>query len=459
MSLSVVILAAGKGTRMLSTLPKVLHKIADKPMLQHVIDTVKHLDADNIHVIYGHGGDKLKKTITEPGLNWIEQSEQLGTGHAMQVALPHFKSNEKILIVYADVPLLSTDTLQKLIEAQANNDIGLLTINLDDPLGYGRIVRIDGMVSEIVEQKDASEIQQKICEVNTGILVASVCDLHRWLPALSNENASQEFYLTDIIKMAHQEGAAIETVQPSNSSEVEGVNNRLQLARLERIYQLNQAEKLLLQGTMVRDPTRFDLRGEVACGQDVDIDINVIIKGKVTLGDNVVIGANCILIDCELADNVEIKANSIVEKSIIGEGSDVGPFARIRPNTVLNKNVHIGNFVEIKNSMLGNDSKCGHLTYLGDTIVGERVNIGAGVITCNYDGANKFQTVIGDDAFIGSDCQLIAPVTVESCATTGAGTTISQNVPQGNLSIARVRQRNIKNWKRPVKISKYTSNC
>jgi bifunctional UDP-N-acetylglucosamine pyrophosphorylase/glucosamine-1-phosphate N-acetyltransferase len=290
--------------------------------------------------------------------------------------------------------------------------------------------------------------------VNTGILVANASDLQRWLPALSNENAAGEFYLTDIIKMAHQEGGAIKTVQPTNACEVEGVNNRLQLAKLERIYQLNQAEKLLLQGTQLRDPSRFDLRGEITCGMDVEIDINVIIKGKVTLGDNVVIGANCVLIDCKLADNVQLKANSIVEKSIIGEGSHLGPFARIRPDTVLKKNVHIGNFVEIKKSTLGNESKCGHLTYLGDTSVGERVNIGAGVITCNYDGQNKFQTVIEDDAFIGSDCQLIAPVTVERGATTGAGTTISQNVPQGNLSISRVKQRNIKNWKRPVKISK-----
>jgi len=454
MSLSVVILAGGKGTRMLSCLPKVLHQIADKPMLQHVIDAVKPLGADNIHLIYGHGGDTLKKVITEPTLNWIEQSQQLGTGHAMQIALPYFKSDEKILMVYADVPLIQADTLQKLIEVQPNNGIGLLTINLDDPMGYGRIERINKKVSGIIEQKDATQAQQKICEVNTGILVANAYDLQRWLPALSNENAAGEFYLTDIIKMAHQDGGVIETVQPTNAYEVEGVNNRLQLARLERIYQLNQAEKLLLQGTLLRDPSRFDLRGELTCGMDVDIDANVIIKGKVMLGNNVVIGANCILIDCKLADNVELKANSIVEKSIIGEGSILGPFARIRPDTVIKKNVHIGNFVEIKKSTLGNESKCGHLTYLGDTTVGERVNIGAGVITCNYDGQNKFQTVIEDDAFIGSDCQLIAPVTVECGATTAAGTTISQNVPQGNLSIARVKQRNIKNWKRPVKISK-----
>jgi bifunctional UDP-N-acetylglucosamine pyrophosphorylase/glucosamine-1-phosphate N-acetyltransferase len=318
-------------------------------------------------------------------------------------------------------------------------------------MGYGRIERVDGKITAIVEQKDASESQRAIKEVNTGILVASAADLNRWLPALSNDNAAGEFYLTDIIGMAHQEGRLIEAVNPSSSVEVEGVNNRLQLATLERAYQLQVAEKLLLSGVMLRDPARFDLRGELSCGLDVDIDVNVIIKGKVTLGDGVVIGANCILIDCDIADDVVIQANSIIESSHIGARSTIGPFARIRPNTVLKEEVHVGNFVEIKKSTLGNGSKCGHLTYLGDTTIGERVNVGAGVITCNYDGANKFQTIIGDDVFVGSDCQLIAPVTIGNGATTGAGTTVAMNVPENALAISRTKQRHLNDWKRPVK--------
>ncbi|MEI6896536.1 MAG: bifunctional UDP-N-acetylglucosamine diphosphorylase/glucosamine-1-phosphate N-acetyltransferase GlmU [Psychromonas sp.] len=451
MALSVVILAAGKGTRMCSRLPKVLHKIADKPMLQHVIDTVKGVGSTNIHLIYGHGGAQIQAAINEPQLNWIEQTEQLGTGHAMQIALPHFRENEKILMVYGDVPLLSTQTLQKLIDIQPVGGIGLLTVHLDDPSGYGRIERTDNEVSAIVEQKDATPEQREIKEVNTGILVADAMDLRNWLPALSNNNAAGEYYITDIIKMAHQQGGGICAVHPSSSVEVEGVNNRLQLANLERAYQRQQAEKLLLSGVMLRDPTRFDLRGELTCGMDVDIDINVIIKGNVSLGNGVVVGANCILIDCDIADDVVIQANSIIESSVIGARSSIGPFARIRPQTVLKENVHIGNFVEVKKSTLGKGTKCGHLTYLGDSIIGERVNVGAGVITCNYDGANKFQTIIGDDVFLGSDCQLIAPVTIGNGATTAAGTTVVNDVPEKALGLARVKQRNISNWPRPIK--------
>jgi bifunctional UDP-N-acetylglucosamine pyrophosphorylase/glucosamine-1-phosphate N-acetyltransferase len=451
MSLSVVILAAGKGTRMRSALPKVLHKIADKPMVQHVIDTVKGIGAENIHLIYGHGGEHLQDKIAETGLNWIMQSEQLGTGHAMQIAEPHFKEDEKILMVYGDVPLLSGETLQRLIAAQPENGIGLLTVELDNPTGYGRIVRAGGTVSGIVEQKDATPEQLAIKEVNTGILVANASDLARWLPALSNNNAAQEYYITDIIEMAYQEGRLIAAVHPENTLEVEGVNTRLQLAKLERAYQLHKAEQLLLDGVMLRDPARFDLRGELTCGQDVDIDINVIIKGKVTLGDNVMIGANCILIDCDIADNAQIADNSIIESSRVGEGATIGPFARIRPDSVIKKEVHIGNFVEVKKSTLGEGTKCGHLTYIGDSTLGRNVNVGAGTITCNYDGANKFQTTIGDDVFIGSDCQLVAPVTVGNGATTAAGSTIVNNVPDNALAVSRTRQRNLDNWKRPEK--------
>ena len=451
MSLSVVILAAGKGTRMCSALPKVLHKIADKPMVQHVIDTVKGVGAENIHLIYGHGGEQMLDTIKEDNLNWIKQSEQLGTGHAMQIAQPHFKENEKILMVYGDVPLLSELTLQRLIAAQPHDGIGLLTVELENPTGYGRIVRTAGDVAGIVEQKDATPEQLNINEVNTGILVANANDLSRWLPALSNDNAANEYYITDIIKMAHQEGRTICAVQPENAIEVEGVNTRLQLSKLERAYQLQKAQQLLLEGVMVRDPARFDLRGELTCGQDVEIDINVIIKGKVTLGAGVVIGANCILIDCDIAKNAVISANSIIEASQVGEGATIGPFARIRPNSVLKKEVHVGNFVEIKKSTLGEGTKCGHLTYIGDSTLGRNVNVGAGTITCNYDGANKFQTTIGDDVFIGSDCQLVAPVSVGNGATTAAGTTVVNNVPENALAVSRGKQRNINGWKRPVK--------
>jgi len=451
MSLSVVILAAGKGTRMRSLLPKVLHKIADKPMVQHVIDTVKGIGSENIHLIYGHGGDIMQKNIADDCLNWIEQTEQLGTGHAMQMALPHFKANEKILIVYGDVPLLSATTLEKLVTVQPQGGIGLLTIELDDPTGYGRIERKNGEVVGIVEQKDSNAIQQAIKEVNTGILVADANDLNRWLPALSNDNAAGEYYLTDIIAMAYSEGASIQTVQPEHAFEVEGVNNRLQLANLERAFQLENANQLLLDGVMLRDPARFDLRGELTCGQDVDIDINVIIEGKVNLGYGVKIGAGCILKNCNIADNTEIKANSIIEGASIGENASIGPFARLRPDTVIAKEVHIGNFVEVKKSSLGEGTKCGHLSYIGDSKVGSGVNIGAGVITCNYDGVNKHLTVIGDDVFVGSDCQIVAPVTIGNGATTGAGTTVVNDVPDNALSISRSKQRNIEGWKRPVK--------
>jgi bifunctional UDP-N-acetylglucosamine pyrophosphorylase/glucosamine-1-phosphate N-acetyltransferase len=451
MSLSVVILAAGKGTRMCSTLPKVLHKIADKPMVQHVIDTVKKVGAENIHLIYGHGGKQMQDSILESRLNWIEQTEQLGTGHAMQIAQPHFKEDEKILMVYGDVPLLSAVTLQRLIAAQPENGIALLTVVLDNPKGYGRIERVNSEVVGIVEQKDATPTQLIINEVNTGIMVVNAADLKRWLPALSNNNAAGEYYITDIIKMAHLEGQVIHAVHPDNVVEVEGVNTRLQLSKLERAYQLQKAEQLLLSGVMLRDPARFDLRGELTCGQDVDIDINVIIQGKVNLGNGVVIGANCILIDCDIENNAQIKANSIIESSRIGESAVIGPFARIRPESVIASDVHIGNFVEIKKSTLGQGTKCGHLSYIGDSTLGQRVNVGAGTITCNYDGVNKHHTNIGDDAFIGSDCQLIAPVTVGKGATTGAGTTVVNNVPDNGLAISRPKQRNIEGWKRPIK--------
>ncbi|WP_427983244.1 bifunctional UDP-N-acetylglucosamine diphosphorylase/glucosamine-1-phosphate N-acetyltransferase GlmU [Agarivorans sp.] len=453
MNFSVVILAAGKGTRMRSALPKVLHKLADKPMVQHVIDTAKKLQPEAIHLIYGHGGELIQQQIQDPSLNWVEQAEQLGTGHAMQQAAPHFAANQPVVMLYGDTPLISQQTIQRLLEALPEKGIALLTVNQDDPTGYGRIVRENGSVTAIVEHKDATEEQLAIREVNTGVLVANSDDLNRWLAQLTNDNAQGEYYVTDIIEMAVQEGNLVTAVQPDSIVEVQGVNDRVQLNGLERAYQKGQAEELLRQGVSLADANRFDLRGELSVGSDCFIDINVLIKGKVTLGNNVTIEANVILIDCDIADNVTIKANSIVEQASLAKDASAGPFARLRPGAKLEQDAHVGNFVEMKKSTLGKGSKAGHLTYLGDTTVGEYVNIGAGTITCNYDGVNKFQTIIEDGAFIGSDTQLVAPVTVGKNATVGAGSTITSNVEPEVLAISRTRQRSISTWQRPVKKS------
>ncbi|EOG1934393.1 bifunctional UDP-N-acetylglucosamine diphosphorylase/glucosamine-1-phosphate N-acetyltransferase GlmU [Providencia stuartii] len=448
---SVVILAAGKGTRMYSELPKVLHLLAGKPMVQHVIDTAKSVGASDIHLVYGHGGDLLKEKLGEQNLNWVLQAEQLGTGHAMQQAAPHFQDDEDIIMLYGDVPLIAKDTLQRLIEAKPEGGIGLLTVILDNPTGYGRIIRENGEVIGIIEQKDATEEQRKIQEINTGIMVASGKDFKRWLSQLDNNNAQGEYYITDVIALAHKEGNKIETVHPSRLSEMEGVNNRLQLAALERIYQREQAEKLLLAGVMLIDPERFDIRGTLTHGRDIIIDTNVIIEGNVTLGNNVHIQSGCILKNCVIGDNSVISPYSVIENSELSTECTVGPFARLRPGAKLAAKAHVGNFVEMKNASLGVGSKAGHLTYLGDAQIGENVNIGAGTITCNYDGANKYKTIIGDDVFVGSDTQLIAPVSVANGATIGAGTTVTRDVNEGELVVSRVKQVHIKNWQRPVK--------
>ncbi|KLU14757.1 MULTISPECIES: bifunctional UDP-N-acetylglucosamine diphosphorylase/glucosamine-1-phosphate N-acetyltransferase GlmU [Xenorhabdus] len=448
---SVVILAAGKGTRMYSALPKVLHVLAGKPMVQHVIDTAMELGAQNVHLVYGHGGDLMKQALPGQDLNWVRQAEQLGTGHAMQQAAPYFSDDEDILILYGDVPLIGKDTLARLIEAKPEGGIGLLTAILDNPTGYGRIIREDGEVTGIIEQKDATEEQCKINEINTGILVANGGDLKRWLSRLENNNAQGEYYLTDVIALAHKEGRKIKAVHPSRLSEMEGVNNRLQLSALERIYQSEQAEKLLLAGVMLLDPARFDLRGTLEHGRDVVIDTNVIIKGHVTLGNNVQIGSGCILKNCVIGDGAVIDPYTVIEDSDIAAECTIGPFARLRPGSKLAEKAHVGNFVEMKKSSLGIGSKAGHLTYLGDSEIGNNVNIGAGTITCNYDGANKFKTIIGDDVFVGSDTQLVAPVTVAKGATIGAGTTVTKDVAENDLVISRVKQTHIKNWQRPVK--------
>ena len=451
MAFSVVVLAAGKGTRMKSSLPKVLHKVAGVPMVQRIINTVKSLGADNIHLVYGHGGDQLKATVVEDNLNWCLQTEQLGTGHAVQQAAPHIKDDEDVLVLVGDAPLIREETLSALKAAKESCDLALLTVNLDDPTGMGRIIRENDNITAIVEHKDATDAQREIKEINTGMMMMSGADLKRWLGELSNDNAQGEYYLTDVIAMAAAEGKRIQSAQPQAAVEVEGVNNRLQLANLERALQRRQAEELMTNGVTLLDPARFDLRGQLETGNDVIIDVNVIIEGKVTLGSNVNIGANCILRNCTIADNAVIEANSIIEEASVGEACTVGPYARLRPGAVMQKNAKVGNFVEMKKAILGEGAKANHLTYLGDAEVGAKANIGAGTITCNYDGVNKSKTVIGENAFIGSNSSLVAPVNIGKGATVGAGSVITSTVDEDALAVARGKQRNIPNWPRPAK--------
>ncbi|WP_351017762.1 bifunctional UDP-N-acetylglucosamine diphosphorylase/glucosamine-1-phosphate N-acetyltransferase GlmU [Shewanella sp. AC91-MNA-CIBAN-0169] len=454
MSLNVVILAAGKGTRMRSDLPKVLHPIAHKSMVQHVIDTANSLGSSAIQLVYGYGADKLQAALGEQALNWVLQAEQLGTGHAVAQANPNINDDDTVLILYGDVPLIQQSTLEALLAVRPANGLAILTVNLPNPTGYGRIVREQGKVVGIIEQKDANAEQLAINEVNTGIMAVPGKQLKAWLNRLSNNNAQGEYYLTDIIAMANADGVEITTSQPQSAIEVEGANNRVQLAQLERAYQARAAEKMMLEGANLRDPARIDIRGNVTVGMDVMIDVNVIFQGQVTLGNNVTIGAGAILIDCDIADNAEIKPYTIVEGAKLGQASSAGPFARLRPGAELKEDAHIGNFVEIKKSVLGKGSKAGHLAYLGDAQIGAGVNIGAGTITCNYDGANKFITTIEDGVFVGSDTQLVAPVTIGKNATLGAGSTITKDVAENELVITRVKQRHITGWQRPVKIKK-----
>lgn len=449
--LSVVILAAGKGTRMYSDLPKVLHPIAGKPMVKHVIDTAKQLSVQQIYLIYGHGAELLQQRLANEQVNWVLQAEQLGTGHAMQQALPFFADDENILMLYGDTPLITKETLEKLIAAKPENGIGLLTVVLANPTGYGRILRQNGAVVGIVEQKDASPEQLAIQEVNSGVMVASGADFKKWLAQLTNNNAQGEYYITDIIAMANRDGCQVQAVQAQDLMEVEGANNRLQLAALERHYQRKQAEKLLLGGVTLIDPARFDLRGNVVYGKDVEIDINVVLEGEVKLGNQVKIGAGSLLKNCEIGDGVEIKPYSVIEDTTIGCHAKIGPFSRLRPGTTLAAETHIGNFVEVKNAEIGKGSKVNHLSYVGDAEIGTHCNIGAGTITCNYDGANKFKTVIGNDVFIGSDSQLVAPITIADGATIGAGSTLTKDVAEKELVITRVPQRHIQGWQRPTK--------
>lgn len=451
MPFSVVVLAAGKGTRMKSALPKVLHQIAGKPIVQHIIDTVNGLGANNVHLVYGHGGAQLKDALGHNKLSWCIQAEQLGTGHAVMQAVDKIQDNEDVLIVVGDAPLIKESTLQQLIEVKHNADLALLTVELADPTGMGRIIREGDQVKAIVEHKDATQAQRLIREINTGMMMMGGADLKRWLGQLSNNNAQQEYYLTDVIEMAAQEDKVIHASHPSSAVEVEGINNRVQLASIERAYQLERAQELMMQGVTMRDPMRFDLRGNVEVGQDSYFDVNVIIEGEVKIGENVTIGANCILRDCEVGDGSVIEPNSIIEQAMVGELCSVGPYARLRPGAVMKEKAKVGNFVEMKKTVLGKGSKANHLTYLGDTEVGENANIGAGTITCNYDGVNKFKTKIGDNAFIGSNSSLVAPATIGKGATVGAGSIINKDVGDEELAVARAKQRNIQGWQRPTK--------
>ncbi len=449
--LNIVILAAGQGTRMKSSLPKVLHPLAGVSLVQHVINTSKILNPEIINVVYGHGGELVQQSINDPRINWVLQTEQLGTGHAVAQVSDQLKDNQLVLILYGDVPLIKEETLTTLLE-KAKNGFSLLTVTLDNPQGYGRIVRNEkGLVENITEEKDASNKVKKITEVNTGILAVKASLLKNWLSKLDNSNTQKEYYLTDVIAMAVKDGFVVETTQPENKHEVMGVNNRLQLAELERYYQQEQANKLMTDGITLADPTRIDIRGEIAHGQDIFIDINAVFEGDVTIGNNVSIAANCVIKDSKIADDVVILPMSILDNCSVGKGSKVGPFARLRPGAVLADNTHIGNFVEIKKSYIGIGSKVNHLTYIGDSLIGKDVNIGAGTITCNYDGANKHQTTIGDNVFVGSATQLVAPVKIGKNATIGAGSTITTDVAEAELAITRVKQKSIQGWKRPAK--------
>ncbi len=454
--MNVVILAAGMGKRMQSALPKVLHPLAGKPLLSHVLDTARRLSASRLCVIYGHGGaavlDMLAKQPEQVAT--ALQEPQLGTGHAVMQALPELDDQVPTLILYGDVPLTTAATLQGLIDVAGNDKLGILTVVQDDPFGLGRIVRENGEIKRIVEQKDATEAERAIKEINSGILVVPTARLKQWLGALKNNNAQGEYYLTDIVAMAVADGVPVVAAQPSAQWEVAGVNSKVQLAELERIHQGTIALKLLEQGVTLMDPARIDVRGELICGRDVVIDVGCVFEGKVELADGVHVGAHNVLVNASIAAGAQIKPFCHIEEAVVGPASIIGPYARLRPGTVLAEDVHVGNFVELKNAQVAAHSKANHLAYIGDATIGSRVNIGAGTITCNYDGANKFRTVIEDDAFIGSDSQLIAPVTVGQGATLGAGTTLSKDAPAGKLTISRPRQVTIENWTRPVKVKK-----
>ena len=450
MTLHTIILAAGKGTRMKSRRPKVLQTLAGKALVRHVLDTCQSIQSDGTVLIYGFGGEMVKADLAEYAVTFVEQAEQLGTGHAVKMALPHLPNDGKSLILYGDVPLTQADTLTKLVEANTDG-ISMLTLNVANPFGLGRIIRQDGKVVAIVEQKDATDAQKAITEINSGIYCVDNALLHKYLPILSNDNAQGEYYLTDIVKLAVADGVTIATIAPEHEFEIEGVNDRIQLAALERTYQAHQIHALQIAGVQFADPSRVDIRGTLTAGNDVFIDINTVFIGDVSLGDGVRIDAGNVISNTSIGAGTHIKPNCVIDDSIIGADVAIGPFAHLRPKTVLADKVKIGNFVETKKTQVGLGSKINHLSYVGDATLGADVNIGAGVITCNYDGVNKFNTIIGDNAFVGSNSSLVAPVKVGKGATIGAGSVITKDTPDDKLSLARARQTTIDGWRRPTK--------
>lgn len=455
MPLSIVILAAGQGKRMKSDLPKVLQPLAGRPILAHVLDTAKSLQAAAIHVVYGHGGEKVRQTLAAEQVNWVLQAEQLGTGHAVAQAMPSIPDDHDVLVLYGDVPLVRHATLKNLLAQCDAKSMAMLSVVLADPTGYGRVVRDNASnVVRIVEQKDANTKERAICEVNTGLLAVPASSLRQWLADLKNDNAQGEYYLTDIIVMAVRSGMKVNAVVAPTEMEVLGVNDKVQLAQLEGALRAQLARELMIDGVTLADPARIDIRGKVTVGRDVFIDVNAVFVGNVELGDRVRIGPNCYLKDCRVEADTEIHPNCVVDRASIGPRNVIGPFARIRPESVLHGDVHIGNFVEVKKSEIGAGSKANHLTYLGDASVGRNVNVGAGTVTVNYDGVNKHRTEIGDNAFVGSGSMLIAPLKIGANANTGAGSTITKDAPEGKLTLARARQVTIEGWKRPQKPAK-----
>ena len=453
-TLNIIILAAGKGTRMHSNKPKVLHKIGGKPILVHVINCAKALDPQKIIVVYGYGGEIVREAFAHENITWVNQAEQLGTGHAVQQAAAYLDANANTLIMLGDVPLVDVEACKALIE-KANNQLAILSFNKADPAGYGRIVRDNHLVTAIVEHKDATEKQREITEVNTGIMAMPNAYLKDWLNRLNNNNAQGEYYLTDIVAFAVADKINVVAEITTDEWSVTGINSKVDLSQIERVYQTRIAQNLLQIGVTLFDPARLDVRGEFKCGRDVEIDVNCIFEGNVTLGDNVKIGANCVIKNATISAGVHVAPFTHIDDASVGENSRLGPFARLRPGTVLQSETHVGNFVELKNAQVDIGSKINHLSYVGDATIGKHVNVGAGTITCNYDGANKFKTVIEDNAFIGSDTQLIAPVTVGEGATIAAGSTISKDVPAGGLTVCRAKeQKTYPSWQRPVKINK-----
>ena len=449
--ISVVILAAGQGKRMKSALPKVLQPLAGRPLLKHVVDTARALEPAAVHVVYGHGGEQVRAALAGEAVTWTLQAEQHGTGHAVMQAAPQLPDDHLVLILYGDVPLNQRATLEQLVALAGPKAVGLLTVLLDDPSGYGRVVRSRGKVTRIVEQNDAGRKELAIRECNTGVMAVPGRHLKKWLTRLRNHNAQGEYYLTDIIALAVKEGIEVTPLIAPTVVEVLGVNDKVQLAELEAAHRQLRARELMLEGATIVDPARFDVRGTVTVGRDVFIDVNVVLEGRVTLGEGVRIGPNCLVRDTSIGAGTQLFANCVIDHAEIGPDCRIGPFARTRPGVVMEREVHIGNFVEVKNSRIGEGSKSNHLTYLGDAVVGKRVNVGAGTVTCNYDGANKWQTHIGDGAFIGSGTMLVAPVRVGAGATIGAGSTITKDAPDGELTLALARQVSIPGWKRPVK--------